>query len=175
MIVPDNLRSGVSKAHRYEPDINPSYQDMASHYDVAILPPRVRRPKDKGKVEQSVLVVERWILACLRHETFFSLAQLNQRCRRSRSILCFAGVWGSGNACRCHVDRFRWCSHCQRFRGDVSSSARGWSGQPALAIRRGYLDGGARRLFSDPIQTWAGQASSGGQPTALRECFESRG
>jgi transposase len=79
LIVPDNLRSGVSKAHRYEPDINPSYQDMASHYDVAILPARVRRPKDKGKVEQSVLVVERWILAALRHHTFFTLAALNQQ------------------------------------------------------------------------------------------------
>ncbi len=78
VVVPDNLRSGVSKAHRYEPDINPTYQDMASHYGVAVVPARVRRPKDKAKVEVGVQVVERWILAALRHHTFFSLSELNQ-------------------------------------------------------------------------------------------------
>jgi transposase len=77
IVVPDNLRSGVSKAHRYEPDTNPTYQDMATHYGVAVLPARVRRPRDKAKVEAGVLVVERWILAALRDRTFFSLAELN--------------------------------------------------------------------------------------------------
>ena len=77
LVVPDNLRSGVSKAHRYEPDVNPTYQDMASHYGVAILPARVRKPRDKAKVESGVLVVERWILAALRHRQFFSLMELN--------------------------------------------------------------------------------------------------
>jgi len=77
LVVPDNLKSGVSKAHRYEPDTNPTYQDMASHYGVAVLPARVRRPRDKAKVESGVLVVERWILAALRHRQCFSLAELN--------------------------------------------------------------------------------------------------
>jgi len=77
LVVPDNLRAGVSKAHRYEPDTNPTYQDMATHYGVAVLPTRVRRPRDKAKVEAGVLVVERWILAALRHRTFFSLVELN--------------------------------------------------------------------------------------------------
>ena len=77
LVVPDNLRAGVSKAHRYEPDANPTYQDMASHYGVAILPTRVRKPRDKAKVESGVLVVERWILASLRHRQFFSLTELN--------------------------------------------------------------------------------------------------
>ena len=77
LVVPDNLRAGVSRAHRYEPDANPTYQDMASHYGVAILPTRVRKPRDKAKVESGVLVVERWILASLRHRQFFSLAELN--------------------------------------------------------------------------------------------------
>jgi transposase len=77
LVVPDNLRAGVSKAQRYEPDTNPTYQDMAAHYGVAVLPTRVRRPRDKAKVEAGVLVVERWILAALRQRTFFSLAQLN--------------------------------------------------------------------------------------------------
>jgi transposase len=81
IVVPDNLRSGVSKAHRYEPDTNPTYQDMASHYGVAVLPARVRRPRDKAKVEAGVLVVERWILAMLRNRTFFSLAELNTTIR----------------------------------------------------------------------------------------------
>ena len=78
VIVPDNLLSGVTKAHRYEPDINPTYQDLATHYGVAVVPARVRRPKDKAKVEVGVQIVERWILAALRHQTFFSLSELNQ-------------------------------------------------------------------------------------------------
>jgi transposase len=76
-IVPDNLKSGVKKAHRYEPEINPAYQDFAEHYGVAILPARVRKPRDKAKVETGVLVVERWILARLRNRVFFSLGELN--------------------------------------------------------------------------------------------------
>lgn len=76
--VPDNLRSGVSKASRYEPDINPTYQDLAEHYGVAVLPARARRPKDKAKVENGVLVVTRWVLARLRHQRFFSLNELNR-------------------------------------------------------------------------------------------------
>jgi transposase len=76
-IVPDNLKSGVNKAHRYEPELNPAYQDLAEHYGVAILPARVRKPRDKAKVEAGVLVVERWILARLRNRTFFSLGELN--------------------------------------------------------------------------------------------------
>lgn len=77
IIVPDNLRSGVTKAHRYEPDINPSYRDLAEHYGVAVLPARSRKPKDKAKVEVGVQVVERWILAALRNRQFFSLGELN--------------------------------------------------------------------------------------------------
>ena len=81
LVVPDNLRSGVSKAHRYEPDLNPTYQDMAAHYGVAVIPARVRRPRDKAKVEGGVLIVERWILAALRHRLHFSLGQLNATIR----------------------------------------------------------------------------------------------
>ena len=77
LVIPDNLRSGVSGAHRYEPDLNPTYRDLASHYGVAVLPARVRRPRDKAKAEVAVQVVERWILAALRHRRFFSLAELN--------------------------------------------------------------------------------------------------
>ena len=79
--VPDNLRSGVSRASRYEPDINPTYQDLATHYDVAVLPARARKPKDKAKVENGVLIVERWVLARLRLQRFFSLGELNRMLR----------------------------------------------------------------------------------------------
>ncbi len=82
LLVPDNLRSGVSKAHRYEPDLNPTYADLASHYGVAVLPARVRKPRDKAKAEAGVLLVERWILAVLRHRTCFSLAELNREIAR---------------------------------------------------------------------------------------------
>lgn len=75
--VPDNLKSAVTKARRYEPDLNPAYSELAEHYGVAILPARVRRPRDKAKVETGVLIVERWILAHLRNCMFFSLAELN--------------------------------------------------------------------------------------------------
>jgi transposase len=77
LLVPDNLKSGVDKACRYEPDLNPTYQDMAEHYGSAVIPARVRKPKDKAKVEAGVLLVERWILAALRNRTFFSLSELN--------------------------------------------------------------------------------------------------
>lgn len=77
-IVPDNLKSGITKACRYQPDLNPSYQDFAEHYGVTVLPARVRKPRDKAKVETGVQIVERQILAPLRHQIFFSLAALNR-------------------------------------------------------------------------------------------------
>ena len=76
-MVPDCLRGAVSRACRYEPDLNPTYAEMASHYGVCVLPARPRRPKDKAKVEVGVLIAKRWILAVLRHRTFYSLAELN--------------------------------------------------------------------------------------------------
>lgn len=77
MVVPDNLKSGVTKACRYDPDVNPAYQQLAAHYGVAIMPARPYKPQDKAKAEVGVQVIERWILARLRHHTFFSLAELN--------------------------------------------------------------------------------------------------
>ena len=66
VIVPDNLKSGVTKACRYEPDLNPTYHDLAWHYQTVVVPARVRKPRDKAKAEAGVLLVERWILARLR-------------------------------------------------------------------------------------------------------------
>ena len=77
--VPDQLRSAVSGPHRYDPDTNRTYAELAEHYGAVVIPARPRKPKDKAKVEVGVLVAQRWILARLRNETFFSLAALNQR------------------------------------------------------------------------------------------------
>ncbi len=81
LLIIDNLKSGVSKPCRYEPELNPTYRDLATHCGMAILPARVRKPKDKAKVEVGVQIVERWILACLRQRQFFSLSELNTAIR----------------------------------------------------------------------------------------------
>ena len=76
-LVCDNLKAGVTAACRYEPGVHRTHQDMAAHYGTAVVPARVRRPRDKAKVEVAVQVVQRWILARLRHRRFFPLAELN--------------------------------------------------------------------------------------------------
>src|SRR5947209_11767690 len=80
-VVCDNLRAGVTKPSRYEPGINRSYQDLAEHYGFAVLPARVRKPRDKAKVEVAVLIVQRFVLARLRNRRFFSLVELNTAIR----------------------------------------------------------------------------------------------
>jgi transposase len=78
LIVPDNPRSGVTRACRYEPDLNRTYYEMAQHYGAAIMPARPYKPRDKAKVENAVGVVQRWIVAALRHHRFFTAAELNE-------------------------------------------------------------------------------------------------
>jgi len=77
LLIPDNLKAAVTKACRYEPTLNQTYADFAAHYGCAVLPARPYKPKDKAKVEVGVQVVERWIIARLRHHRFFSLLSLN--------------------------------------------------------------------------------------------------
>ena len=81
MLVPDQLRSAVRRPDRYEATINRTYADLGRHYNTAIVPARPRKPKDKAKVERAVQIAQRWILARLRHERFFSIDELNQRIR----------------------------------------------------------------------------------------------
>jgi transposase len=81
-LIPDNLKAGVTLAHRYEPELNPTYRELAEHYGCTILPTRVRKPKDKAKVEKGVQDVEHRILAALRHRTFFTLAEANEAIAR---------------------------------------------------------------------------------------------
>ena len=80
-VVPDQLKTGVTRACRYEPELQRSYEELALHYGTAILPARPAHPRDKAKVEAAVQIAQRWILARLRHETFFSLPSLNRRIR----------------------------------------------------------------------------------------------
>ena len=87
VIVPDNLLSGVTKTCRYEPGINATYQEMATHYGTAVIPARVRKPRDKPKVEAGVQFVQRFILAGLRHQTFFSLAEANAAIKERLELL----------------------------------------------------------------------------------------
>jgi transposase len=81
LVIPDNLKTGVTAASYYEPDLNPTYQELARHYGTAVVPTRVRKPRDKAKVENGVQQVERWVLAPLRNRTFFSLVELNTAIR----------------------------------------------------------------------------------------------
>jgi transposase len=78
-LVPDQLKSGVTKACRYEPGLQRTYEEMASHYGTVVLPARPASPRDKAKVEAGVLVAQRWLLARLRNQVFFTLAELNER------------------------------------------------------------------------------------------------
>jgi transposase len=84
LVVPDNTKTGVTKACRYDPDLNPTYQEMAMHYGVGVVPARPYKPRDKAKVESGVQLAERWIIAALRHRKFFSIEELNQAIRELR-------------------------------------------------------------------------------------------
>jgi transposase len=87
LLVPDNLKSAIHKSCKYDPDINPSYAELVTHYNTAVLPARPYRPKDKAKAEAGVQLVQRWILARLRNETFMGLDELNLSIRKLLKIL----------------------------------------------------------------------------------------
>jgi transposase len=86
VISPDNLRSAVTKAHRYDPKINPAYTRLAAHYGVAVVPARVKRPQDKAIVERTIQIFQRWFFMRVRHRVFTSLVELNQ-CLKEHLVL----------------------------------------------------------------------------------------
>lgn len=86
-VVPDNLKAGVTKACFHDPRINRTYAEMAAHYDTALVPARPAKPRDKSKVEVAVQIVQRWVLARLRHRRFTSLADLNEAIREELDTL----------------------------------------------------------------------------------------
>ncbi|MEO7274856.1 MAG: IS21 family transposase [Vicinamibacterales bacterium] len=98
--VPDQLRTGVTVTCRYEPGVQRTYAEWAQHYHTVIIPARPAKPRDKAKVEVAVQVAERWILARLRHETFFSLAALNTRIADLRTALNVRPMKGYGGRTR---------------------------------------------------------------------------
>ena len=85
LVVPDQLKSAVTQPCRYEPEIQRTFEEWAEHYGTVVLPARPRQPRDKAKVEVGVLVAQRWILARLRNQSFFSLARAQRPHRRARS------------------------------------------------------------------------------------------
>jgi len=85
--VPDNLKAGVSRTCRYEPNMYPTCSEMAEYYGAVVIPARPRKPRDKAKVEKGVQVVEGWILAAIRNITFFGLHQLNGAIREKLDVL----------------------------------------------------------------------------------------
>lgn len=87
VLVPDNLKSAITKAHRYEPLVNDSYLDMATHFGAVVMPARPRKPRDKARVEVGVQIVERWLIARLRNRRFYWLAELNVEIRRLLTLL----------------------------------------------------------------------------------------
>ena len=118
-VVCDNLKSGITATCRYEPGISQTYADMASHYGTAVLPGRVRRPRDKAKAEVAVQVVQRWVLARLRNQRFFCLAELNAAIRTltadlndrtmrhlgTRAAELCSRRWSGPPCCRCRSRR----------------------------------------------------------------------
>ena len=107
LVVPDQLKTGVRDACRYEPILQRTYEEWAAHYQTAILPARPAKPRDKAKVEVAVQVAQRWILARLRHQTFFSVAALNVRIRELLVDLNARPMKGYGGLSRRDLfDRF---------------------------------------------------------------------
>jgi transposase len=86
ILTPDNLKTGVDKADLYTPELNKTYNEMAQHYQTAIIPARVKKPKDKPSAENTVRVAEMWILAVLRNQKFLSINELNGEIRRQLEI-----------------------------------------------------------------------------------------
>ena len=82
LTVPDCLKSAVTKASLYDPDVNRTYTDLANHYGFGVLPARSGKPRDKPKVENGVLIIQRWILAALRHRVFYSIDEMNLAIRQ---------------------------------------------------------------------------------------------
>jgi len=124
LVVPDNAKTGVTKACRYDPDLNPTYQEMAMHYGVGVVPARPCRPRDKTKAESGVLLAERWIIAALRHRKFFSIEELNQA-----SVSCAtASISGRFASAKVHAHRssWRWINRIE------PSSRRAFRSQPVV-------------------------------------------
>ena len=172
VVVPDQLRTGITDPCRYEPTIQRTYADWARHYRTAIVPARPAKPRDKAKVEVAVQVAERWILAPLRNETFFTLAALNARIAKLLTDLNDRPMKGYGGASRPALfERFdrpalqplprdRYVHADWRTRASTSIIT---SRSPALLLRparadsrrrRDLPDGDDRRVLLRGVRVW---------------------
>ena len=133
LVIPDNTRTGVNRACRYEPDLNRTYHELAMHYGVGVLPTRPYKPRDKAKVETGVQIVQRWIVAALRHRKFFRLAELNQAIRELL-VSSTNGPFASGRVV-------------------VPACSRNWTGRRLGRYHRNALSGssGRRRVSTSTI------------------------
>ena len=122
-LVPDNPKVGVDRANWYEPGLNRTYLDLATHYRTAILPTRTRKPRDKAKVEVAVLVVERWILARLQKPPLLLAGRAEPR------------DLGAGRRPRCAAHAPAWRQPARPVRRTRPSGAQGTAGR-ALPVRR---------------------------------------
>jgi transposase len=100
IVVPDNLKTGITKPNYYEPGVNLAYQDLAEYYKFAVLPAEVKKPKDKGAVENGVQNVERWVIAPLRKRQFFSLHEVQTAIREQLEMLNNRVMQGAGRSRR---------------------------------------------------------------------------
>jgi len=100
IVIPDNLKTGVTRPNYYEPGVNLSYQELAEYYRFAVIPTRIKRPTDKGKIENGVQNVERWIIAPIRKRQFFSLSEVKHAVREQLEILNYKVMAGIGRTRR---------------------------------------------------------------------------
>jgi len=100
IVIPDNLKTGVTKPNYYEPGVNLSYQELAEYYQFAVIPTRIKRPTDKGKVENGVQNVERWVIAPIRKRQFFSLGEVQQAVKEQLEMLNHKIMQGVGRTRR---------------------------------------------------------------------------
>lgn len=136
IVVPDNLKSAVRKTHRYEPDINPSYQQLAAHYQTAIVPTRPYKPKDKAKAEVAVQIVERWIMARLRHQTLTCMDALMRAGGRSREPP-LSWQHSTRRSVSCWTSSTN--DHLKNYPARVSVSSNSWTNRPCGPCRSGAI------------------------------------
>ena len=163
--VPDNLRSAVTKACFYEPELNPTYAELATHYDTVVLPTRTYRPRDKAAVEAGVLTVERWVLAPLRNRRFFSLAELNQAIATQVAMVNDPSLQGRGHF-ETRTSSWTWSGRLSaRYPPPATSWRSGRRRPPASTTTSRWTTGSTRCPTS-----WCADGSTCGRPRRPSRC-----
>ncbi len=193
-VVPDQLKSGVTRSCWYDPKIQRTYETMAEHYGTTVMPARPGKPRDKAKVEGGVLIVQRWIVARVRNETFYSLDELNcridvlQEDLNSRPMKKYGGVSRRQLFDRIErtelrplpTERFEFCEWKQprvnidyhvevdRHYYSVPSTLVGAPVARASAFQPGWYDAACGRLGREPRALWTCERRPSWRRAALR-------